>query len=171
MKGGISMADNKIAILRKEHGWNQKELADKLGVVQTTVSAWETGRSEPDNETLNNLSKLFHVSLGYVAGFERVRKDIPLTDEEAQALFDKQYEYHIMKEIEREEQPFSNEQIEELESQLLHEDFRKNGKGLFFEAFSFNKACEFMNQSQRTRALNGLKALFPNAFHSSYNPD
>ena len=156
------MVHNNISNLRKELGLNQKELGEKLNVGQTTVSAWETGRSEPDNETLAKLSKMFRVSIGYLTGYEKSRKRIRLSEEE---------------EIEMEEQRRSEppqetlDYLEEEEAYFLHEDFLKNGKGLFFEAFHINKACEYMSETQRKRALNILKAAFPNAFNSSYNPD
>ena len=57
------MVKNRIAVLRKEQGMNQKELGMKLGVGQTTVSAWETGKNEPDAESLHKMARLFRVSL------------------------------------------------------------------------------------------------------------
>lgn len=64
------MVKNRIAALRKEDGMNQKELGLKLGVGQTTVSAWETGKNEPDTESLHRMSKLFRASIGYILGYE-----------------------------------------------------------------------------------------------------
>jgi DNA-binding XRE family transcriptional regulator len=39
-----------IAALRKEKGWSQTELAERLGVTNKAVSRWETGRGYPDVE-------------------------------------------------------------------------------------------------------------------------
>ncbi len=36
-----------IAQLRREKGYTQKELAEKLGVTDKAVSRWETGRGIP----------------------------------------------------------------------------------------------------------------------------
>lgn len=66
----IVLGKNRIGILRREAGLNQKELGQKLGVGQTTVSAWETGKNEPDYESLHKMARMFHVSLGYLAGYE-----------------------------------------------------------------------------------------------------
>ena len=62
------MAKNRIAMLRKEQGMNQRELGERLGVGQTTVSAWETGKYEPDNDSMNTMAQMFGVSIGYLAG-------------------------------------------------------------------------------------------------------
>lgn len=35
-----------IAVLRKEHSMTQKELAQRLGVSDKTISKWETGVSQ-----------------------------------------------------------------------------------------------------------------------------
>ena len=166
------MARNNIAQLRKEHGLNQRELSEKLGVVQATVSAWETGRNEPDNDTLQKIADLFYVNFGYVAGYEQ-RKKTCLTDEEYHELVRKKEEKALEKEIELHEKYgyLSPADVKEIEEQSLYEDFEKNGKGLYIEAFQFNNACEYMSASQRKRALDILKVAFPNAFQSSYDPD
>ena len=64
------MATNRIRALRKEAGYNQKELGEQLGVGQTTVSAWEIGRNEPDNELSHKMAQLFGCSIGYLMGYE-----------------------------------------------------------------------------------------------------
>ena len=51
----------KIMSLRKERGWSQEFLADKLGVSRQSVSKWEMGQSVPDLKRIvdwNFLSKL-----------------------------------------------------------------------------------------------------------------
>lgn len=64
------MAKNRIGELRREHGMNQRELGIALGVGQTTVSAWETGKNEPDNEVMHKMAQMFRVSIGFLAGYE-----------------------------------------------------------------------------------------------------
>lgn len=54
----------KIRALREAKGLSQAELAEALGVDQTTISAWERGVAEP---TLFNLRRLADV-LGVSAG-------------------------------------------------------------------------------------------------------
>lgn len=57
-----------IRELRKEKGISQQELAKLCGVHQTAVSQWEKGRTTPDRNSLQLLSKVFGVSLGALLG-------------------------------------------------------------------------------------------------------
>jgi len=52
-----------ILELRKEKGWTQQELANKIFVTDKAVSKWERGLSLPDIELLIPISKLFDVSV------------------------------------------------------------------------------------------------------------
>ena len=49
--------------LRKEKGFTQKEVAEKLGVSPKTVSKWETGHGFPDVSLVSKLSKIFQVDI------------------------------------------------------------------------------------------------------------
>lgn len=49
--------------LRKEKGWTQEELAQKIYVTDKAVSKWERGLSFPDIELLMPLSEVFDVSV------------------------------------------------------------------------------------------------------------
>lgn len=53
----------RIVQLRKEKGFTQKELADKLNVSDKAVSRWETGKNYPDIETLQQLATALDVSV------------------------------------------------------------------------------------------------------------
>ena len=52
-----------IVQLRKENGFTQKELAEKLNVSYKAVSRWETGKNYPDIETLQQLADVLAVSV------------------------------------------------------------------------------------------------------------
>lgn len=49
--------------LRKSVGLSQASTADKLKVSSVTVSGWETGRKQPDYETLERLAMLYDVNV------------------------------------------------------------------------------------------------------------
>ncbi len=51
-----------IRLLRIEHRLTQDELAQKIGVSRSTVSAWENGKTEADFKTLARLRDLFDVT-------------------------------------------------------------------------------------------------------------
>ena len=53
----------RIADLRKENNFSQKDLADKLCVSNKTISKWECGNGSPDIEILNKMSEIFNVTL------------------------------------------------------------------------------------------------------------
>ena len=50
-----------IQKLRKERGWTQKYLADKMNISDRTVSKWERGLGLPDVGLLKNLSDIFGI--------------------------------------------------------------------------------------------------------------
>ena len=52
-----------LAELRKDRGWTQAELAEKLGYSGKSVSKWERGEALPDLKVLYQMSELFDVSL------------------------------------------------------------------------------------------------------------
>lgn len=56
--------------LRKSKGISQQELADFLKVKQAVISHFETGRNEPDVNTLIKLADFFHCSVDYLIGHQ-----------------------------------------------------------------------------------------------------
>lgn len=68
------MNGERIKNLRKELGLTQSELGHKLGVVKQTVSNWENNISEPDNDTLVELSCILDAQLPYLLGTSDQRR-------------------------------------------------------------------------------------------------
>lgn len=66
---------NRIKQLRQEKNILQSDLAEILKVRQNTISNWETGRNEPDQQALYELSKFFDVSIDYILGNSDVKKE------------------------------------------------------------------------------------------------
>lgn len=62
----IMILAEKIVNLRKQAGWSQEELAEKLGVSRQAVSKWESAQSIPDLNKVLLLSEVFSVSTDYL---------------------------------------------------------------------------------------------------------
>lgn len=65
-----------IASLRKEKGWTQVELAEKLQVSDKAVSKWEKDDSFPSIEFFPVLAELFNVSIDYLMTGKAPEKEI-----------------------------------------------------------------------------------------------
>lgn len=163
------MVKNRIAMLRKEQGINQKELGVKLGVAQTTVSAWETGKNEPDSESLNKMSQLFRVSVGYLLGFEGETVTRGLSKEEHESyvrqLLDKKEQERLERQIqvrEYERLGVTEEELEGIaETQRLQAWQESELRGAFYETYLFELMGERLTQEQRQRAIKVLELMFP----------
>lgn len=64
-----------IAALRREKGWTQKELAERLGVTDKAVSRWETGKGMPDVSLLKPLSETLGVSVNELLAGEAIEPE------------------------------------------------------------------------------------------------
>lgn len=65
---------NRLADLRKQHGYSQEELADKLGVSRQAISKWERGEASPDTDNLIELAKIYDISLDELLGLNPSNK-------------------------------------------------------------------------------------------------
>ena len=59
---------NRIIKLRKDFGYNQTEVAQKIGCVLKTYQNYEQGRNYPTLEYATNLAELYSVSIDYLLG-------------------------------------------------------------------------------------------------------
>lgn len=66
----------RLTKLRKEYGFSQEELGEKVGVTRQTVSKWELGLTTPELDKLMELSCVFDCTVDYLIG-----KDAPPTPE------------------------------------------------------------------------------------------
>lgn len=60
------MIGERLRYLRMANRLTQREVADILKIHRTTYAYYETGRSNPDLETLNVLSRIFGVSIDFL---------------------------------------------------------------------------------------------------------
>lgn len=59
----MSNIGKSISKFRKEQEMTQDQLAERLHVTRQAVSNWETGKTQPDVETLEQLAECFGVSV------------------------------------------------------------------------------------------------------------
>ncbi len=91
---------DKIIKLRKENGWSQEDLAEKLDVSRQAISRWENGTALPDAQNILQISKLFNVTTDYLLNDDYESDcDIPVVKtatEETEALFLKKKNLHLV---------------------------------------------------------------------------
>ena len=66
---------NFLAELRKEQGLTQEALGEKIGVTNKTISRWENGNYLPPVEMLQELSRLYAVSINELLCGERIAEE------------------------------------------------------------------------------------------------
>ena len=59
---------HRIIEARKENNLSQRQVAEKLKISKSTIASYETGRTEPDLETLGEIAKLYCHSVDYFLG-------------------------------------------------------------------------------------------------------
>ena len=57
-----------LSYLRKRTGLSQQELADKLGLTRSAIGMYETGKREPDLETLEVFADFYNVDMNTLTG-------------------------------------------------------------------------------------------------------
>ena len=79
---------NTLKPLRLKENMTQAQLAKKIGVTKSVISAYETGLRLPSYDILISIAKIFNVSTDYLLGVEN-KQDIDLSglsDDEIVAL-------------------------------------------------------------------------------------
>jgi transcriptional regulator with XRE-family HTH domain len=91
----MSLLGERIKELRKEKGWLQEELADKIGTDARQISRYENGRITPSTEAIVKLAEAFDVSIDYLLIDKAPRRSLRVSDlgllnrlEEIQSLSD-----------------------------------------------------------------------------------
>ena len=63
---------------RKEAGYTQEEMANRLGVTTPAVNKWENRNSKPDIELLSPIARLLHISLDTLLSFQEKLTDFEI---------------------------------------------------------------------------------------------
>lgn len=77
MNGNADVTASRIKALRIQNRLTQKELAKKVGVKPTTVSAWERGATKPTFDRAKVLAQVLHTTPNYLSDTE----DSPTDDD------------------------------------------------------------------------------------------
>lgn len=64
----MSIFSDKLSKYRKEQGFTQQEVADKIGINRGSYSNWENGKREPTLENVVKLAKLFKTTTDELLG-------------------------------------------------------------------------------------------------------
>ena len=154
----------RIGDLRRDRGLNQKELGDKLGVGQTTVSAWETGKNEPDYRSIRAMAELFEVSADYLLGFDDddlrrglMPEEFEARQERLRQKLEKEQEQkdiqRYLREQELQERDMTEEELDEWKEDALRDEWKKSGLPVQFETYKVIRLMEEGSKAQRTAAL------------------
>lgn len=76
---------NLIRIHRRKHFLTQKELAEKLGVTQTSLSYWESGQREPPYDVLEQICRIlkFRIVFGAEEGRQQMTTEKVIAEKES----------------------------------------------------------------------------------------
>jgi len=67
------MLGERLALLRKEKGLTQEELAQALNITRSALSLYEIGKRDPDTETLRKIAEFFNVTVDFLLGRTDIR--------------------------------------------------------------------------------------------------
>ncbi len=66
----MTVFQSRLKELRKSKNVTQKKLGEYLGVTQNAVFNWESGKTEPNSETILKIAEFFQVTPSYLMGWE-----------------------------------------------------------------------------------------------------
>lgn len=67
----MAQLQDMLVFLRKREGLSQQELAEKLAISRSTIGMYETGKREPDLETLETIADFYNVDMNTLTGNSR----------------------------------------------------------------------------------------------------
>jgi len=79
------MLQIRLKSLREEIGISQYELATLMGVSQSTIGMWESGKNKPEFQNLQKLCDVFGVGMDYLVGRTEYKRETDEADAFADA--------------------------------------------------------------------------------------
>lgn len=65
----MTKLSDRLVYLRKQRGLSQRALSEQLGITRSAIGMYETGRREPDLETMTSLADFYRVDLNTLTGY------------------------------------------------------------------------------------------------------
>lgn len=82
--------DEKLISLRKQKGFSQEDLGNKMGVSRQTISKWESGQTNPEMTKLKDLSKIFEISVD-----ELINNEVELKKEKEKTIIKEEVKINL----------------------------------------------------------------------------
>jgi len=70
-----------LRVARKSKGLTMKELGEKVGVSESAISQYETGKREADFETILKIGEVLDCSIDYLLRGEQEKKPTPVSED------------------------------------------------------------------------------------------
>lgn len=110
----MSKFNERIKELRNRKNISQAVIAEYLGITKQAYSLYETGKREPDYETLLKIGEYFSVSVDYLLG----NSDIPKTEELPEELI-------ILNRKAKKMSPENRQKLLDMATIMFEEDFNE----------------------------------------------
>ena len=92
--------------IRNRDNLSQAELAQKLGVAKSTIGMYESGKREPDFETLESIADFFNVDMNFLLGRDGSENDHYYLNDETRQIAQEAFEnpelrtlFHVARDI------------------------------------------------------------------------
>lgn len=115
----MSEFKNMLKYLRERSGMSQQELAQKLGIAKSTIGMYESGKREPNFETMEAIADIFNVDMNFLHGIKEPENESYFLSDDArdlaQFLFDNpEYKsaFDAVRKIKKEDIQFIKEFVE-----------------------------------------------------------
>lgn len=104
----------------RELRMTMKELGAVVGLAESTISQYETGKRQPDNETLLKLGEYFNTSVDYLLGSTRTNENAPTLTQKDERDIEKRLQ-NTIEELEslQDGLTFSGEALDDESRELL----------------------------------------------------
>lgn len=169
-KGGfllLATIGDRIKFLRTSAKLNQEEFGKQFGLVKSTVSLYENGKSTPDDETKIKICEKYNVSMDWLYGLTSIstmsignHENFVFDFSFADRLNSLLKERKISKEIFQKKTGVSDEQMESLM------DGRPNIKELIAVADFFHVSIDYLICRTSIKSLSDVDSKFLSAFQN-----